>query len=236
MGDNLVPNGLSMVRKPRLAEFSSLGLRAGSQLAWAERLRNAAVGEWCSQCRFCGIITMFIDYYELLEISPNANSETIERIFRYFAMRYHPDNQDTGDESRFSGIVEAHNTLKDPVKRARYDVQYRDHLSFRRELSEEASNAKGLERDVVIQARLLSLLYVKRRQDVNNPGIGDEELERLSGCPREHLEFHLWYLKAKGWIARIENGMFAITVDGIDRANSEHRRETSATRLLDHST
>jgi len=25
---------------------------------------------------------MFTDYYEILEISPNANSETIERIFR----------------------------------------------------------------------------------------------------------------------------------------------------------
>lgn len=176
---------------------------------------------------------MFIDYYETLEISPNANSETIERIFRHFAMRYHPDNQNTGDEARFSEIVEAHNTLRDPVKRAQYDIQYKDHLNLRRELTEEAGNTKGIERDVVIQAKVLSLLYVKRRQDVNNPGIGDTELERLSGCPREHLEFHLWYLKAKGWIARIENGTFAITVDGIDRANSEHRRDTT-TRLLDH--
>jgi curved DNA-binding protein CbpA len=176
---------------------------------------------------------MFIDHYEILEISPNANSETIERIFRYLAMRYHPDNQDTGDQSRFSEIVEAHNTLKDPVKRAQYDIQYNDHLNLRRELTEEASDTKGIERDVVIQAKLLSLLYVKRRQDVNNPGIGDTELERLSGCPREHLEFHLWYLKAKGLIGRIENGMFAITVEGVDRANSEHRPEIT-TRLLDH--
>ncbi|SIT54066.1 Heat shock protein DnaJ domain-containing protein [Mesorhizobium prunaredense] len=176
---------------------------------------------------------MFIDYYELLEISPNANSETIERVFRYFAMRYHPDNQDTGDASRFSEIAEAHNTLKDPVKRVQYDIQYKDHLKLRHELIEEVSNTKGIERDGVIQAKLLSLLYVKRRQDVNNPGIGDEELERMSGCPREHLEFHLWYLKAKGWIGRVENGMFAITVEGIDRANAEHRRDTS-TRLLNH--
>ncbi|MER9331706.1 DnaJ domain-containing protein [Mesorhizobium sp. M0152] len=177
---------------------------------------------------------MFTDHYEILEISPNANSETIERVFRYFAMRYHPDNRDTGDESRFSEIVEAHNTLKDPVKRAQYDIQYKDHLNLRRVLTEEASNTKGLERDVVIQAKLLSLLYVKRRQDVNNPGVGDSELERLSGCPREHLEFHLWYLKAKGWIGRIENGMFAITVEGIDRANSEHPRNPPTARLLDH--
>ena len=176
---------------------------------------------------------MFVDYYELLEISPNANSETIERVFRYFAMRYHPDNQDTGDESRFSEILEAHNVLKDPVKRARYDIQHKEHLNLRTELIGDASSNTTIERDVAIQAKLLSLLYVKRRQDVNNPGIGDTEIERLSGCPREHLEFHLWYLKAKGWIGRIENGTFAITVEGIDRANSEHRRDTT-TRLLDH--
>jgi len=176
---------------------------------------------------------LFVDYYELLEISPNANSETIERVFRYFAMRYHPDNQDTGDESRFSEILEAHNVLKDPVKRARYDIQHKDHLNLRTELIGDASSNTTIERDVAIQAKLLSLLYVKRRQDVNNPGIGDTEIERLSGCPREHLEFHLWYLKAKGWIGRIENGTFAITVEGIDRANSEHRRDTP-TRLLDH--
>ena len=176
---------------------------------------------------------MFVDYYELLEISPNANSETIERVFRYFAMRYHPDNQDTGDESRFSEILEAHNVLKDPVKRARYDIQHKEHLNLRTELIGDASSNTTIERDVAIQAKLLSLLYVKRRQDVNNPGIGDTEIERLSGCPREHLEFHLWYLKAKGWIGRIENGTFAITVEGIDRANSEHRRDTTI-RLLDH--
>ncbi|MEW6630794.1 MAG: DnaJ domain-containing protein [Pseudomonadota bacterium] len=177
---------------------------------------------------------MFIDYYEVLEISPNANSETIERIFRYFAMRYHPDNRETGDESRFSDIVEAHNTLKDPVKRAQYDIQYKDNLNLRHELTVEASSAKGIERDLAIQAKLLSLLYVKRRQDVNNPGIGDSELERLSACPREHLEFHLWYLKAKGWIGRIENGMFAITVEGIDRANAERRGDAAVTKLLNH--
>ena len=65
---------------------------------------------------------MFVDYYELLEVSRNANSETIERVFRYFAMRYHPDNQSTGDEARFSEIVEAHDTLKEPVKRVHYDT------------------------------------------------------------------------------------------------------------------
>ncbi|MBR1251469.1 J domain-containing protein [Bradyrhizobium sp. AUGA SZCCT0169] len=174
---------------------------------------------------------MFTDYYEILEISPNANSETIERVFRFLALRYHPDNQSTGDLARFSELVEAHNTLKDPVKRAQYDIQHRDHLGVRWKLVEEASDTKGIERDVVVQEKLLSMLYVKRRQNINDPGIGEFELERLSGCPREHLEFHLWYLRAKGWIAKLENGTLAITVQGVDRANSEHGREP-ITRLL----
>ncbi|TPN76730.1 J domain-containing protein [Mesorhizobium sp. CU2] len=177
---------------------------------------------------------MFIDYYELLQVSPRANSETIERIFRYFAMRYHPDNRETGNEARFSEIVEAHNTLKDPVKRAQYDVQYNERLDDRRQLSDEAGDPGSVERDSAIQAKILSLLYVRRRQDVNNPGIGDEELERLSGCPQEHLEFHLWYLKGRGWIARTENGTFAITIDGVDHANAQGRRDVKVTKLLDH--
>ena len=36
----------------------------------------------------------------------------------------------------------------------------------------------------------------------------------MADCPREHLEFHLWYLKAKGWIGRLENGMLAIKLGG----------------------
>jgi curved DNA-binding protein CbpA len=129
--------------------------------------------------------------------------------------------------------VEAHNTLKDPVKRAEYDIQHKDHSGSRWKLVEEASNTKGIERDAVIQDKLLSILYVKCRQNINDPGIGHNELERVSGCPREHLEFHLWYLKAKNWIRKEEDGTLAITVEGVDRANSEHHRKTTTKLLTD---
>jgi hypothetical protein len=65
------------------------------------------------------------------------------------------------------------------------------------------------------------------------PGSANTILNACQVAPREHLEFHLWYLKAKGWVGRLENGMLAITVEGVDRANSEHRRETN-TKLLAH--
>jgi curved DNA-binding protein CbpA len=178
----------------------------------------------------------FVDYYEILEISPNADSGAIERMFRYLAQRYHPDNRDTGDRLRFDVVLEAHNTLKDPIKRAQFDIRHQNHSGLRWRLAEEANDSKGMVRDVDTQNKLLSILYVKRRQNIRDPGIGDLELERLLGCPAEHLEFHLWYLKEKSWIGRTENGMFAITVEGVDRANSEHDRKTVSKKLLsDHS-
>jgi curved DNA-binding protein CbpA len=177
----------------------------------------------------------FIDYYEMLEISPNASSATIERIFRYAARRYHPDNPDTGDRGLFDAIMEAHNTLRDPIKRAQYDIEHKNYSSFRWKLAEEASDSKGIERDVDIQNKLLSILYVKRRQNIRDPGLGNMGLERLLDCPAEHLEFHLWYLKEKGWIGVTESGMFAITAEGVDHANSEHHGKTANKLLTDQS-
>ena len=148
----------------------------------------------------------FIDYYEAMEISPNANSGTIERVYRHLAQIYHPDNRETGNRSRFDVVLEAHDTLKDPAKRAQYDIAHQSRSNARAKLVEELADSRGLDRGTDIQNKLLSVLYVKCRQNVREPGIGEVELERLSGCPVEHLEFHLWYLKEKRWIRRTENG------------------------------
>src|SRR5262249_29853015 len=137
------------------------------------------------------------------------------------------------DRLRFDQVLEAHNTLKDPARRAQYDIQHKNHSNARSELAREAGENNLANRDVGFQDKVLSILYVKRRRNINNPGIGDYDLERLSGCPREHLEFHLWYLKQKGWIERTESGMFAITVEGVDRANSQHNREAAIKLLTD---
>ena len=182
----------------------------------------------------------FVDYYEILEVGPAASSDAIERQFRLLARRYHPDNQTSGDRSLFDLILEAHGTLRDPSKRARYDLDYQHQLSARRNSPEDEGgggsdsdaspvgdkpdDTYGIERDGDIQNRLLTMLYIRRRTNVREPGIGDAELERLSGCPPEHLDFHLWYLKEKGWISRSEDGLLAITIDGVDRATQVHQK------------
>jgi hypothetical protein len=47
--------------------------------------------------------------------------------------------------------------------------------------------------------------------------MGVIQLERLLGCPAEHLEFHVWYLIEKNWVLRQNNGQLGITVAGIDQ-------------------
>ena len=175
----------------------------------------------------------FTDYYEILEVSPNANSETIERVFRYLAGRYHPDNQATGDRDKFDDVLEAYETLRDTVKRVRYDAEYKRHAKSVSELAGEAETFDGVDEDTEMQARLLSLFYLKRRRDSQEPGIGDAELSMLLDCPPERLDFHLWYLKEKKWIARREDGTLAITVDGVDRASAEQDESESRKLLAD---
>ena len=47
----------------------------------------------------------FADYYEDLQISPNADLDTIERVYRLLAKRYHPDNQTSGSIEKFERLL-----------------------------------------------------------------------------------------------------------------------------------
>ena len=159
----------------------------------------------------------FVDYYELLQLSPNADTETIERIFRHLAKKFHPDNTESADTDRFYQIVEAHRTLSDPETRAGYDVKYQDYWNRKWRLASEASDSSAFSNDQVTRERLLSLLYVQRRRTMNSPGLGEYAMARLLSSPPELMEFHLWYLKAKGWVERLQTGLLAITAAGVDQ-------------------
>ncbi len=168
-------------------------------------------------------IKAFTDYYENLQISPNADMETIERVFRLLAKRYHPDNTQTGNAEKFNTLNDAYRVLADPEKRAAYDVKYDQQRGATWKIFEEASHADGFDDDNRIRQGVLSLLYTARRRDASNPGMGIVELEKYLSCPQEHMEFHVWYLKEKDWIRRTESGAWAITADGVDKAVESDR-------------
>jgi len=64
-----------------------------------------------------------IDFYELLEVSRDADDATIKSSYRKLAMKHHPDKNPgcRESESRFKAISAAYDCLKDPQKRAAYD-------------------------------------------------------------------------------------------------------------------
>jgi curved DNA-binding protein CbpA len=175
----------------------------------------------------------FHDYYEALEISANANAQTIERVFRYLARKYHPDNRATADRDRFEAVLKAYGVLRDPEKRARYDIEYHSRSDMAAELAEEVSHKDGVDRDIDIQSKLLSIFYARRRKTVKEPGVGDFELEKLLGCPMDMLDFNLWYLREKRWIVKIENGAWAITAEGVDRVWAERQQAAERKYITD---
>ena len=166
----------------------------------------------------------FVDYYDILQVSTKADQETIGRVFRYLAKRYHPDNLQAGDSDKFNLLVKAHTILSNPEQRAAYDVRYQQSREQQWQLVNDAAGSQGFEDDYTIREKLLSLLYVQRRRDMDSPGLGNFELEQLVDCPREMMEFHIWYLKEKNWIARNEMGLLTITADGVDKVESTRVR------------
>ena len=159
----------------------------------------------------------FVDYYEVLEASPNASTATLERTFRFLAKQHHPDSNESGDSKTFSLLVEAYETLTDPDSRAEYDAEYAE---FQRQNSALVEETGHLSSDNADRHRLLSLFYAQRRRNMRNPGIGPSSLEQMMGLTEEVLDFHLWFFKEKGWIKREESGQLAITADGVEKAES----------------
>lgn len=159
---------------------------------------------------------LFDDLYESLQVSSNADLETIERVYRLLAKRYHPDNNITGNHEKFEGVTRAYKTLSDPEKRAAYDVNYEKAKNREWKAVSKAFSSKGFETDRQIRSTILSILYIKRRESPSDAGVGTWQLENLIEWPEKTLEFHIWYLKEKNWIERTESGGFAITAGGVD--------------------
>jgi hypothetical protein len=156
------------------------------------------------------------DYYEILQISPNADGDTIQRVFRMLAQRYHPDNSETGDEKVFQRVLHAYRVLSDAEKRAAYDVQHQASRALRWKIFDQSKSALGVEGEKRKRWGVLSLLYTKMIEEPRQPGMMLRDLEELLSCPREHLEFTLWYLKQKRSIAGPDNGRYTITAEGVD--------------------
>jgi curved DNA-binding protein CbpA len=174
----------------------------------------------------------FIDYYEILQVSPSAEPETIHRVYRLLAQRWHPDNRDSGDVVRFRAVHSAYVVLSDPVQRAQYDVHHAVERQTRWRIASTAPrSADHFETERVTRQAVLEILYMQRLTEPNVPGMFLLDLEQLLGAAREHVEFTLWYLQQKQLIQRTENSRLAITAGGVDYLEAEYKENGHQRRL-----
>ncbi|MCI5220919.1 MAG: molecular chaperone DnaJ, partial [Candidatus Electrothrix sp. LOE2] len=70
------------------------------------------------------------DYYEILNVSRDADGDVIKKAYRKLAMKYHPDRNpdDKEAEDRFKEAAEAYEVLSDAQKRQVYDTYGHDGL------------------------------------------------------------------------------------------------------------
>jgi curved DNA-binding protein CbpA len=158
-----------------------------------------------------------VDHYETLQISPNADPDTIHRVYRLLAQRLHPDNAETGNANRFREVTDAYEVLRDPERRAQYDVTHQQFVRERWKLAQSTESADvDYRAEQIARLALLELLYTRRRTEPRQPSLSMLDVEALIGRPREHLEFSIWFLTQKRFIQRGDDSGLTITAEGAE--------------------
>ena len=157
------------------------------------------------------------DFYEVLQLGRNADTDTIHRVYRMLAQRYHPDNTESGSAERFRQVLEAYRVLSDPEQRAAYDVTHLDTQRVRWRIFDQNTSIDEFESEKAKRKGVLALLYRKRVTSPRDPHMNLQDIEDLLAVPREHLEFTFWFLKENNWVIRGDNGRFSITVQGVEQ-------------------
>ncbi|HEX3571422.1 MAG TPA: J domain-containing protein [Acidobacteriaceae bacterium] len=173
------------------------------------------------------------DYYEFLEISPQATQETVHRVYRYLAARYHPDHAGTGNPEKFAQLATAYKVLSDPALRAEYNAQRATRqATFRNPMSCTVDFMDQVAGDLNRRLAVLAILYYRRRMYPDNPEVDLTEIEQRMGFPRDYLEFTTWYLTKKRYVTKADNAEFTLTVEGVDFIETQRTSVPLLERLL----
>lgn len=173
-----------------------------------------------------------VDYYEFLQISPHADGDTIHRVYRFLAARFHPDNPVSGDADLFHLVKTAYDVLSDPKRRAEYDATCKPGMMSGTPLSSTVDFMDNMEGELNRRLAVLAVLYHRRRTRPDYPEVALDEIETRMGFPRDYLDFTMWYLAKKGYITKADNAQFALTADGVDFVETQRGNVPVLNKML----
>jgi curved DNA-binding protein CbpA len=212
---------------------SRLAWNAISSAEYAQNVSNCGDRSGAPKISCNSAMEDFVDYYELMQISPNAEPATIQRVYRMLAARYHPDNPETGDTEKFVALEEAYRVLSDPEQRSAYDRLCGQQYSQPLPVFELKEFVTGIDSEANRRLGVLCLLYNRRRSAPDHPGLSVLDLESRMALPREHLEFTVWYLREKGLVRRDDSSSeILISSEGVDFVEANLRSNKIVYRLL----
>lgn len=182
----------------------------------------------------------FVDYYDFLMISPQADRAMVEWAVRLMLARYGKKNDQQADEEKYNLVKEAYRALADPKRRAAYDQQ-REEILAKNAATAPAANVSTLPArlegqrvepesvrieltatvdDVRLQKRIrqgiMSSLYDVITTRPRNPELGRAEIARSIGLTIDDMEFGIWYCREQGLLRTTAQGLYAITTKGVD--------------------
>lgn len=174
-----------------------------------------------------------VDHYEVLQLSPRADMDTVHRVFRIMAARFHPDNPESGDAEKFLLLTDAYAILSDAEKRAQYDAIRAEKKPEPLPLFQAKAFVDEKQGEANRRLGVLCLLYAQRRRTSEHPSLSLLDIEALMGYPREYLEFTFWYLREKEYIKRTDCSDFAITAGGADFVEENMPAQSVLHRLIE---
>jgi curved DNA-binding protein len=153
----------------------------------------------------------------VLRVDPNCNARTLETAYHMLAKTYHPDHGEAADVGKLTEVIDAYKALRNGEDRVAYNQRYAAHTGF---IFFDPDEGLGADHsalsDADAHARILQLLYKRRREHAQDAGVGRYFVQELLDCTDDVFDFHVWYLKEKGLILATEQGGLAITIAGVD--------------------
>jgi DnaJ-class molecular chaperone len=109
---------------------------------------------------------MFHDYYNILNISSDADDNEIKNAYKVQAIKWHPDkNIGVDTTERMQLINEAFLILHDPEARQKYDFEYKKYKAYQEAMEKEPGFS---DKEYIVEDELLkSWMENARKQAVN---------------------------------------------------------------------